>query len=208
VSTWGGAVHWSPTFSQTFRSGGVHFRGYFRDESSDGQYCDEDLATQLCVLFQGFRVYDFGCGTGEYVRRMRGAGIDAAGFDGNPTLFPDVTSNFDLTTPVTLTCAADFLLSLEVGEHIPMQFANCYIDNVCNHAKIGVVLSWAVPGQGGRGHFNEQPNEWVIAQLSKRGWIYDSVAAMKLRSICRLPWFKNTLMVFRPEHVEPARRFS
>lgn len=204
VSTWGGAVHSSPTFSKGFRSTGIHPRGYFLDESPDGQYCDEDLAASFCLLFQGFRVFDLGCGNGEYVRRMRSAGIDAVGFDGNPTVFSDVISNVDLTLPFAAPFPADYVLSLEVGEHIPQQFADNYIDNVCKNAKIGIVLSWAVPGQGGRGHSNERPNNWVIAQMLNRGWNYDESAAMKLRSICQLPWFKNSLMFFnRPSFRRP-----
>lgn len=197
ISTWGGTAHSSPTFSKGFRSNGVHPRGYFLDDSSDGQYCDEGLATLFCTIFQGRRVHDLGCGNGEYVRRMRQVGIDVLGFDGNPFTFPGVIPNIDLTVPFVADCAADYVISLEVGEHIPPAAASTYIDNVCHNAKFGIVLSWAVPGQGGRGHVNERSNDWVIGEMMRRGWIYDFPSASHLRSISTLPWFKNTLMVFQ-----------
>ncbi len=35
----------------------------------------------------------------------------------------------------------------QVAEHIPVQHERVYLENVYRHAALGVVLSWAVPGQ-------------------------------------------------------------
>ena len=51
--------------------------------------------------------------------------------------------------------------SLEVAEHIPLENEEAYLDNCCKLCEIGCILSWALPGQGGLGHVNEQPNEYV-----------------------------------------------
>ncbi len=37
----------------------------------------------------------------------------------------------------------DWIISLEVAEHIPAQFESIYIDNLVKHAKEGIILSWA-----------------------------------------------------------------
>jgi hypothetical protein len=37
-----------------------------------------------------------------------------------------------------------------------------YLDNIFRHAKEGIILSWAVPGQGGLSHINNKPIEYVL----------------------------------------------
>ena len=53
----------------------------------------------------------------------------------------------DLTTPNTLR-VYDWILCLEVGEHIPKKYESVLIDNIASHARVGAVISWAIPGQG------------------------------------------------------------
>jgi tryptophanyl-tRNA synthetase len=43
----------------------------------------------------------------------------------------------------------DWIISLEVAEHIPEKYEAVYLDNIFRHAKEGIILSWAVPGQIG-----------------------------------------------------------
>lgn len=52
----------------------------------------------------------------------------------------------DLTAPQYGLAAYDWVISVEVGEHIPAKFQNIYLDNLVRHAREGIVLSWAVPG--------------------------------------------------------------
>jgi hypothetical protein len=44
------------------------------------------------------------------------------------------------------------IISLEVAEHIPEKYEAVYLDNIFRHAKEGIILSWAVPGQIGLSH--------------------------------------------------------
>ena len=39
-------------------------------------------------------------------------------------------------------------MSLEVGEHLPQEFENIFIHNLHNNNKSGILLSWAIKGQG------------------------------------------------------------
>ncbi|GAJ16508.1 unnamed protein product, partial [marine sediment metagenome] len=48
-----------------------------------------------------------------------------------------------------------------------------------------------------RGHFNEQPNDYIISELLSRNLIYDEGASLKLRKFTSLKWFKNTVMIFK-----------
>jgi hypothetical protein len=56
------------------------------------------------------------------------------------------------------------IISLEVAEHIPEKYEAVYLDNIFRHAKEGIILSWAVPGQGGLSHINNKPIEYVCVR--------------------------------------------
>ena len=45
-----------------------------------------------------------------------------------------------------LQCHAQ-LVPVQVAEHIPDQHEQTFLENIYRHAALGVVLSWAVPGQ-------------------------------------------------------------
>jgi hypothetical protein len=89
------------------------------------------------------------------------------------------------------------VLCLEVGEHIPKQFEQIFLNNIDKYNAKGVVLSWALKGQGGFGHFNEQNNDYVKRAMAARGYKNDLAAEERLRAAASLSWFKNTIMVFR-----------
>src|SRR5262245_60958639 len=128
-------------------------RGYWLNTSEDGHYFDEDLAKRLLLLFRGSHVVDFGCGEGKYVRYLMDNRIWCEGYDGNPHTQSMSTGNcrvMDLSKPVDLGCVFGWVLSLEVGEHIPAQYEDNFIDNIHYHNEKGVVLSWAIEGQIGR----------------------------------------------------------
>jgi 2-polyprenyl-3-methyl-5-hydroxy-6-metoxy-1,4-benzoquinol methylase len=62
----------------------------------------------------------------------------------------------DLSSRKWLGHQFDWILSLEVGEHIPHQLEDVFIGNLVRHAKKGIILSWAVPGQEGHHHVNNR----------------------------------------------------
>jgi 2-polyprenyl-3-methyl-5-hydroxy-6-metoxy-1,4-benzoquinol methylase len=104
----------------------------------------------------------------------------------------------DLTVPQTLITPYDFVLCLEVGEHIPQQHEQMFLDNLNKFVGRDLVMSWAVPGQySASGHVNNQPNEYVIEQMWSRGLRYQKKMTKILRGYSTLKWFKNTLLVFR-----------
>lgn len=167
---------------------------------------DARLSQAICSLFRDNKVgtsYDFGCGHGQYTQAMNALGIRTVGFDGNPITasFPncrvlDLTGSFDLPQ-------VDAVLCLEVGEHIPAEFENILITNIDKHVRSGglVVLSWAVPGQGGFGHVNCKPNEYIRERFRKLGYDHDGLVEAHLRNMATLGWFKNTILAFRKKNL-------
>lgn len=77
-------------------------------------------------------------------------------YDGNSET-PNITAfgkYMDLTVPQYLGRQFDWVQSFEVGEHIPADKSEIYVDLLTKHAKKGIIISWAIPSQGGFGHIN------------------------------------------------------
>ncbi|WAQ98047.1 hypothetical protein MAR_022420 [Mya arenaria] len=163
---------------------------------------DNKLVAALIELFTGKFVGSFGDGPGRYkqlvIESGKVKGYDA--YDGAP--YCDVTSEgrvqfLDLTLPQYGLPIYDWALSLEVAEHIPEQFESVFINNVVRHAREGVVLSWARPGQGGYSHINNKPFEYVKRLMNDLGFTLDKQASQKLQSAASFDWFKHNTNVFR-----------
>jgi len=145
---------------------------------------------------------DFGCGLGDYVKTLLAAGIITDGFDGNPftnKLSGGVANTLDLSIPFDLNKKYDWVISIEVGEHLPEQYETIFIKNLIKHTKDGMILSWAIEGQPGYGHFNCRNNDYIKNRMAKYGFYNDLPAENFLRNKASLCWFKHTIMVFRKD---------
>ena len=189
----------------------THPNGYWMGEGvQEFHYFDRSLADELVFFFEREKVKivaDFGCGMGDYVKFLNEHRITCEGFDGHPDT-EKITGGFasviDLSETFNLGRKFDWVLSLEVGEHIPKSSENAFIENIVRHAKNGIILSWAIPGQGGHGHLNEQTNESIKMTMSRYGYSNDLQSERLFRLVSHLPWLQNTLMVFR-KNFRPLR---
>lgn len=170
--------------------------GYWECRNPNIYKLDKGLVRVLAQKLRGHTVLDLGCGNGAYTNYLNEHGVTCSGCDGNPHTFGisrGTCFTCDLSRPLK-TEKADWVLCLEVGEHIPKEYENQLMKNIHNLNTKGVILSWATPGQGGHGHVNEQPNEYV-RELFK-GYKIKKDWEKELRHAAVLPWFENTLMVF------------
>jgi len=162
---------------------------------------DRALAIQISKMYSPKLAADVGCGNGSYCRIFKSLGWPVVhGYEGTPNIkelkiYDDIMV-LDLTLRRWVEIVYDFVLCLEVGEHVPKMHEQTFIDNICEFTKKDLVLSWAIPGQGGGGHFNEQPNEYVIEEFGKRELKFDLRQSEILRENASLRWFRNTIMVF------------
>ena len=174
-------------------------KGFWLTNDESGHVFDKTLFVELKKLFKNCSVLDLGCGTGVYTKQLLENGIKSEGFDGNPNT-PLISKGLcgvaDLTQPQQFS-KKDWVLCLEVGEHIPKEYESTFIKNITSSATKGIVLSWAIPNQPGDGHVNCQTNEYVISLLESLGYSYDETSSNTLKSSSTLWWFKNTVMVFR-----------
>lgn len=171
-------------------------------------------------------VNDFGAGVGQYGQALLKAdgAIRYRGYDGAGNV-ENWTRGFvewaDLTSELALP-PADWVLSLEVGEHIPHKYESRYFANLHAHNLCGVVLSWAKLGQPGSHHVNNHGSEYIRSVMTSLGYSRNEELTEQIslghsstdlnRSLIAtrwqrrwkplLPWFRyGTVMVF--ERIQP-----
>ena len=108
----------------------------------------------------------------------------------------------DLTLPLYGLPLYDWIISLEVAEHIPKNFEAIYIDNLVRHAREGLVISWAAPGQKGYSHVNNRPLDYVKSIMEGHGFKYDAKSSDILRRSAVVDWFKTNINVFRRTSID------
>ena len=181
---------------------------------------DPGLATHLvtAVFAQNDTVVDIGAGVGQLgaVLRDHSADVTWRGYDGgsniqdyyNRRVRPRGSTRRGYIMPrVCWIDAADrlapakvgihtWVVSIEVGAHIPKTDEPAFISNLAAMSGHGIIVSWAVPGQGGYGHINERSNEYLISKFQKLGFIHDVSMSLAARDAVRKhAWLRNTLMV-------------
>lgn len=154
---------------------------------------DESLCRAIIDIYSG-NIADVGCGDGRYADYLNRNGFYCIGYDGSPlTKKPNIVKDFSTAQDIGKW---DIVLSLEVGEHIPVEFEQVFIDNLCNATDNYIILSWAIPGQDGDGHVNCRMNEYIIGELWKRRFMYDENETRYLREKASVSWLKQTIMAF------------
>lgn len=159
---------------------------------------DAGLSEALTAFLKKQSVIDFGCGAGRYVHQLAEV-TDCRGYDGNPHT-PQITAGkcecLDISQPVQVN-PADWVLCLEVAEHLPAEYEPTLLSNLDRHARRGIILSWAQPGQGGVGHVNEQTPTYVRECMHDLGYQLDEESSQLIRKLSHLRWFRSNLLVFR-----------
>lgn len=141
---------------------------------------------------------DFGCGKGTYAKAVQDSGYTVKAFDGNPNTvaLTGGLGQVKLLDQPFKEGPFDFVMSLEVGEHIPKEGEQNFLNGLSSSSRKYVLLSWALPGQGGSGHVNCQPREYIIAEMAKRGFSYDEKLSKEFMESATISWFRRTLMFF------------
>lgn len=163
---------------------------------------DGSLVNEFSNFLKGKRVASFGDGPGEYKRLISQLSqvVVYDGYDGAP--FGEETTNhdvrfLDLSVPIYHLEQYDWIISLEVAEHIPKEFESIYLDNLVRHAKEGIILSWAKIGQGGHSHVNNQNFDYVKTQMELRGFKHDQKMSTYFKSKATLSWLQDNINVYR-----------
>ena len=177
---------------------------------------DPGFGAALMTYLVNATVADIGAGVGQlgFFLKQHNSSIEWHGFDGGYNIEDLYAARMplngykdyvvpkvcwiDASKPFTLPQQPDWVVSIEVGEHIPKSGEATFIDNIVKNCRVGAILTWAVEGQGGYKHVNCRNNDYVIKQMQERGMKYDAEKSMFFRTTVRnLYWLKNTIMVFK-----------
>jgi SAM-dependent methyltransferase len=145
-------------------------------------------------------VLDLGCGLGYSSLYFKRKGLDVLAVDGmldnvKNSIYPSLLC--DLTKGPVIT-KVDLVHCHEVVEHIEEQ----YLDNLLTSLSCGkfILMTNALPGQGGYHHVNEQPTEYWIEHLKKYGYDFLEEDSMRVRRIAEhndgAVWMSKTGSIF------------
>lgn len=167
---------------------------------------DLSLCRGMSEMFMNSSILDLGCGMGAYgeclLSSPSSTGMTWQGYDGSENIEEATRGRvtfMDLSSPQWLGQRFDWVLSLEVGEHLPQQFELIFIRNLVRHARRGIVLTWAVEGQPGHHHVNGHSHDYTINKLKEEGASYDAESSERLQNSSTFEWFKKSVMVFRTD---------
>lgn len=147
-------------------------------------------------------VFDFGCSTGYYLKHLSEQLPDVKLIGVEPSVSNRIDRHFenildfDLAEPFIIGHSGT-IICLEVLEHIPAQFESIVINNIKNHCDGYLIMSWARPGQGGYGHFNEKSQNDVMDLFIKEGFTFLENETLACRNDAVVGWLKNNLLIFK-----------
>jgi len=111
---------------------------------------------------------DVGAGLGHAALWFHRAGVPTVAIDGlrfncAKAVYPIVHADL---SQGPIFCPVDLVTCVEMVEHLAEQYLDNLLDTLCN-GKI-IVMTNALPGQGGYHHVNEQPTQYWIDHLTRR----------------------------------------
>jgi hypothetical protein len=181
--------------------------GYWNQEEAD---IELDFSPNLAEFISNYfdsddPVTDLGCGKAQYLRHLYDKGFrkllgiegsDLNNFEYGNVLVHDLTTLLDVSDKGNVIC-------LEVGEHIPSEYSDIVVENICNNTERGKIafVSWAVPNQPGYHHVNCRSNAWVIENFVRKGFQLLDSDTKDARSVIEdAAWyFRNTILIFRKD---------
>jgi hypothetical protein len=195
---------------------------YTRREARVARSADA-LVPEVVKLLRPRSVVDIGCANGLWLRSFAENGVELTrGVDGpwvprnKLRIAQESFAEYDLGkaslpyAPPLPETRYDLLISFELLEHLPGDRADALVDLMCSLSDT-LLVSAAVPHQGGTGHVNEQWPDYWGARFSERGFVACDFLRPAVWNDERVaPWYRqNVIGYFRggvPAHVREFAR--
>lgn len=146
---------------------------------------------EVTNMFKIGSVVDMGCGVAGYLLGCLNAGANVRGleysYDACRKYIPEPVAKFvsfaDLTTKIQLW-KYELAISCEIGEHLPEDKSDIYVDNLTNSSN-SIMFSAAIPGQKGVGHICLKEPQFWIDKFEARGFMYNIEKTEAIKNIYR-----------------------
>ncbi|WP_160116672.1 class I SAM-dependent methyltransferase [Pseudovibrio ascidiaceicola] len=190
----------------------------FYDNQQDGSLASAKEV--LPIVFQHLSpesVIDFGCGTGSWLlaATQLGAkeilGLDGAWVPQSSLRIP--TEDFeqvDLEKPESIQTGRhfDLAMSLEVLEHLSSSAAHTILEKMAESAD-NVLLSVAVPEQGGIHHINEQRQSYWAKLMEEKGFFPIDIVRPAIWNNPNVSvWYKQNILLYSKTNQTAAQPIS
>ena len=176
-------------------------------------FLDSGLAKFILETVGDRSLLDVGAGSGQYgaffeQQRERRIAVPAwRGIDGatNVEEFTrkhgpagSLTRHANICDETLRPKPAEWVMSLEVGEHLPASCLTSYVQLLSRCARRGIFVSWAPPGQAGHCHVSTRGERWVRETFAQLGWEKDEALTRRAQNASTLWYLKrNTLVLVR-----------
>lgn len=174
-----------------------------------GWYLDKGLLLGLVRLIpDGASVGDLGAGSGHYSAFLNATNrYTAHAFDGAESaeqISSGRVRHARLDDPnLWLGQQFDWVMCLEVGEHVPIERERFFVDNIVRHAVKGIVLSWSLHPDEVQGSTVHPNAKRTLAEVERAVidvapfFVVDKEAGQTLRELATVPWLRESVTVFR-----------
>ena len=143
-----------------------HLGGYIVGQAAPGTWCPA-LWDHLIEEHSIKSVLDIGCGLGHTLQYFRQYGCEVAGVDGSDSaivdsVMPEHVHKHDFSVaPWAPQASFDLVWSSEFLEHVEERFIGNFL-LAFNKAKRFIAVTYALPGQGGHHHVNENTEDYWV----------------------------------------------
>lgn len=182
----------------------VYNKPYYAKRHKQTLYTAQKVLSIIQNIVKDAKVLDLGCGVGTWASVAKSLGASSVqGMDGpwvNEELLEIDSKEFiklDFNKGLPkLVENYDLIIWLENVEHLPKDVGEKVLDWITARTTF-VLFSGAIPGQGGRGHLNEQWQSSWAELFSKKGFkVYDLIRP-KIWSDDLIPfWYKQNSIVY------------
>jgi Methyltransferase domain len=193
-------------------TGAQYDRTYFRAVDPAGRRSAETVVPLVMSLLEPRSVCDVGCARGSWLAVFKEHGVDRVlGIDGDYVERETLVIGEDEFLPADLGRGVpeagrfDLALSLEVAEHLPAESAAPFVDGLVALAP-AVMFAAAIPGQGGRGHVNEQWPEYWQALFARHDFVpIDCIRPHVWQAPELNAWYKQNTILFAERSLVDSR---
>ena len=165
-----------------------HLGGYILDKAASGTWCSE--IWDWCIDELNVKsMLDVGCGLGYSMEYFNKKGVEVFGVDGSPSA---IAKN---VMPKKYLCQHDYtkgkwipnktvdlIWSSEFLEHVEAQYESNFMETF-KYASKYLMITFAIPGQGGHHHVNLQYSDYWIERFEAIGFKYEEELTMKARKL-------------------------